>query len=454
MAMLLAAAGCRDHAADVNLYREMLSARGLERVEPLKPGETLSLRRAALLANQDNETLAIHGEDYVQALSDKDRAVAGFLPTISLGPSYTVADYPGSGGGSGSVGTIGGFKIIGDTQRRFELPITANQNLFRGFRDAASFEAAVANVELRRQLMLDAQEELLLDVVRAYYQVLRLERSVEVIQKTLEAQLERVRDARKKLEIGSGKTLDIAQTEAQAATTRVQLVQARGDVRNVRTLLAYLIGSTGEMTGALSDEYQVPAEVGDVKASIEQAYANREDLRAAKSAVVAARHGVTAAIGEYYPSVALNLNYFLFREDYDNASKWNALLQINLPIFSAGIIEADVRLAWSRLRQATLQESLLHRQIEQQVRTRLQDLETSRLRLAELNAQITAATEALRQARAGRDAGTAIMLDVLSAQDVLLRAELDLASEQYNEKIQYLGLLRVTGRLTQQWVKK
>jgi outer membrane protein TolC len=122
-------------------------------------------------------------------------------------------------------------------------------------------------------------------------------------------------------------------------------------------------------------------------------------------------------------------------------------LSISLPIFSAGVIEADVRTAWSRLRQAALEQSLLGRQIEQEVRLRYQNLLTSTQKLKELDAQIRAAAEAYRQARAGFAAGTAIFLDVLTAQNVLLNSELEVSTEAFNQRVAYFNLLRSTGQL-------
>jgi outer membrane protein TolC len=451
---VLALIGCAgDPRKDVEAYRRVLDVGVEGPVEPLRAGEPLTLVRALLLANQDNEGLAVRGEDYVQALVNKKRAVAGFLPTIAFVPSYTVvdnADAPArtDDGGSGrAVGTIGGFKVVGDTLRRFEAPVTGTINLFNGFRDKAALEAAVSRIEERRLLLLDAQAVLLLDTARAYYDVLRLERLVNVIAKQLEVQQERVRDARGRERAGVGKPLDIAQSEAQAAGTRVLLTQAESDARNARTLLAYLIGA-GEVSGRLADDFDLPAEIAEIEALLERAFAGREDLRAARAAIDAAEADVRNAIGQYYPSVSLDVTGFLRRENFDEASKWNSVLRLNLPIFSAGLIEADVRDAWSRLRVAALNESQLRRRIEQEVRFRYEQWRTSSVKVREIGAQIAAAAEAYRQANAGLGAGTAIPLDVLTAQDVLLRAELDQASEEFNRKVIYLDLLRTTGSLT------
>ncbi|HSI33155.1 MAG: TolC family protein [Phycisphaerae bacterium] len=456
-------AGCAvDQKAEVAKYRSILDIDSGGPVERPAAGEPLTLVHALRLANQDNERLAIAGEDFVQAWAEKDRAFASFLPTISVGPNYNVVDnsdaprqtVTDTSGQARPVGASGGYKQVGSTLRRFEAPVNASANLFRGFGDLASFEAAVQNIELRRQLLLDARSTLLLQVADMYYQVLRFERGVAVLRQSLQAQTERVRDARTRLDAGIGSTLEMAQSQAQEASTRARLVLAQGSVTSARTLLAFLIGTSGTITGPLRDDYDIPTDVGPVESIVQLGWDRREDLRAAVAAVAAARSNVDAAIAEYYPTVTLNINAFLVRENFETASKWNALLSINLPLFTGGIIEADVRRAWSRLRQAAMEESLLRRQIEQEIRTRYEDLRTSRASLAELQAQIRAAAEAFRQSRAGLAAGTAITLDVLTSQDVLLQAQLEEANEEFVGKFRYLDLLRASGGLTLNEVRR
>lgn len=444
--------GCVNQRAEVAKYRNILNADITGEVPPLEPGEKLTMVRALLLANQDNENLMIRGEDFIQAMNDKDRAFSQFLPTISFQPNYTALDNSeaktktASGGASQAVGTFGGFKPVNQTLRRFEAPVVASGNLFHGFRDVAALEATKWTMEQQRQLMLDAQSTLMLDVAESYYQVLRLEALIDVLKKSLLAQQERVRDAQGKLNAGVGRPLDLAQAEAQVASTRVQLEQAYGDLANARTLLAFLIGAKA-VTGPLLDDYAVPAVPENIEDLLFAAWSNREDYKGAKANVEAAIQNVNNAIGEYYPSVTLNVTGYLFREDFTDASKWTTLLQVNLPIFSAGLIEADVRTAWSRLRQAALQESLLRRQIEQEVRTRHQNLLTSTSKLRELDAEIKAAAEAYRQAQAETRAGTGIFLNEITAQTVLLNSELDLANEIFNRKVISLDLRRSIGTL-------
>ena len=460
-ALLLSAAlvgcavgGCAvDQKKEVATYRRVLDGPGrVERVT-YTPGEVLTLDKAMRLANQDNERIAMAGEDYLQALINKDRAASAFLPTVSLEPAYTVTDRPATTGGSGgAVGTIGGFRVGGDTLRRFEAPVVSRINLFNGFGDVARIRRANATAEQRRFELLDQQALTLLDVAQVYFRVLRAERLVEVLEASSRVQDERVRDTEARQNAGLARPLDVAQTRAQAADTRVSLTTARTDARNGRTTLAYLIG-VPRVDGPLGDDWEqqlsATAALAPVEAFQERALTEREDVRAAAQAIAAARQSVSAAVSQYYPSVDLDFSAFLYRENYDDASKWTGVLRANVPIFAAGLIRADVRAAWSQLRQAAMFESLVRRQALQDVQIAYENVAASRARLADLRTQADAARDALDQSEASYRVGLATNLERLTSQSQLLDAQLQLASEQFVQALLLLDLTRFTGRPVQ-----
>src|SRR5215204_5652164 len=183
----LLASGCHlNQKEEVARYRKILDADAP--LMDFTPGQPLSLEQALALANQHNERLAVRGEDYLQALIAKDRAASNFMPTISLAPTYFQQDEVNAqeenvGGGGGNV--------ISSINHRLDVPITGRMNVFNGFSDVANYRAAGRTIEQRRALLLDFQAIVLLDVARTYYQVLRSERSVEVLKNSLNLQDER-----------------------------------------------------------------------------------------------------------------------------------------------------------------------------------------------------------------------------------------------------------------------
>jgi outer membrane protein TolC len=422
--------GCAvDQKKEVATYRKV--------IDPEKPaptyhaGESVTLARALQLANANSEQLSAQGEDYLQALIDRDRAAAAFFPTISLAPTYYVQDKS---------------RKSDSRTTQFDVPATGNWNLFNGFADVANSRRARATIVQQRNLLLDAQTAVLLDVARVYYEILRSEQSVRVLQSSLAVQEERLRDTTGRRRAGLARPLDVAQSQAQASQTKVQLLQAQADVINGRNLLAFLVNAPISSAN-LPDGFDPEIDIPSIEAVVRQAMTRRNDLAAAQAAVGAARQEVTAMIGRYYPSISVNANYFFSRDSSPSDSKWNAVFSLDLPIFTAGLIHADVRTAWSRYRQAVLFHSQLHRQIDRDVRTSLETLTSTLAQLEELHLQVTAAQEALRQADESYRVGLATNLERLTAQDQALSAELQLASAQYERKFAYLNLLRQSGQL-------
>jgi outer membrane protein len=454
--------GCIDQQQEVAKYRKVLDGPDKQEIKhDYAPGEPLTLEQALVLANRGSEQLAAQGEDYLQGLIARDRAYSNFMPTISLAPTFSWQNKPlnrggtiltgGTTGGTTSGGTTGGVSTGGvasskNTYYAADLPVNARWNIFNGFRDVATLQAAWADIRRRRGLLLDLQATILLETAQTYYNVLLSERSVEVLLNSADYQEARVQDMRSRLRAGLAQPLDVAQSEAQAAATRAQLVAAQRDVANGRTTLAFL-ANANVATAMLVDRLGVPTSLSPSRELVDVAWRSRQDIAAAAAAVEVARQNVQVAIGEYYPSVSLDLNYYLHRETFPTTVEWAGILTANVPLFTGGLIYQDVRLSWSQLRQAGLQEAQLRRQVAHDVIVAWQTLEASRRSIAELTTEVAAAQEALRQAVQRYRVGLAINLDVLNATNQLLSAQLSLATEEFNNKIDYLDLLRAMGRL-------
>ena len=450
-AVLLATlTACVDQHKEVQTYRNVVDAH-LPRPKSYQPGQPLSLARAMALANEDYEQIGLQGENYLQALIAKNRAVAAFLPTVSFQPDFTI-EQPALNGTSTAGASVtpqvaasgGGFRIDGNTWQRFEAPVTGAMNF--SFVSYPNLQSAEQTIVQQRQLLLDTQATVLLSVAQTYYQVLLSEKQVSVLENSLKLQQARMVDVQGRYQNHLALALEVAQTRAQVASTEAALTQARNDVRAGRHMLAFLIGIP-EIDGPLQDELVLPANLPSVDEFRAYAAAHRQDLLGAEAAVRAAKYAVDAAIAQYYPSVSLNVAGFLYREYFSEASKWDAILIGNLPIFSAGIIEADVRDAWSKLRQAALYQSELRRQIDRDVQVAFDSLMTAQNELASLDQEVQAASDALDQSEQLLKNQLAIPLDVLTAQDTLLTAQLSYASENISRTIFYLDLLRITGQL-------
>ena len=439
LASLLLAAGCAvDQAREVQTYRELLDAGQTQPPAPFSPNESVALKRALTLANANNEQLAESGEDYLQALIDKDRAFARFLPTIRFAPSYMRQEKSSFAEGNSLISSFLRTETL-------DAPLQGSLST-NPFHDAPALWAAAASAEQQRALLLDRQAVLLLDVAQTYYQVMRSEKQVQVLENSVQVQQQRVNDMEVQRRAGVARPVDVAQSEAQLAGTRNALIRARNDVRNGRAMLAQLMG-VPIVEGPLAGGFEVPNENRSVDQLLPLADAHRQDLQAAMMQVKAAAERLEAAWGGYFPSVSLNLTRYLYRESFPDDVDWTGLIQVDLPIFSAGLVHADVRTAYSRLRQAHLAESGLRRTVLRELRVAVENLAADVQQVDQLGVRLAAAREALRQADAAYWAGLGTNLQRLIAQDQLLSAELALTEEQFNHIVDYMRLLRVVGVL-------
>lgn len=380
------------------------------------------------LANRGSETLAIAGEDYVQALLARRRAAASFLPTVGLAPSFEWNEVTGIRQASA-----------------LDVPVEASLSL-NPVRDAERVLAEGASAERRRALLLDVQDGLLLDVARTFYEVVRAERAVAVLENSVRVQDQRVADAEARFAAGLIRPLDVSSTRAQAAATRADLTAARNRARTGRALLSQL-ATVAIGDRPLVDSFEAPAPAVPLEELVADAERRRADLEAAGHQVESARARVRAAYGEYFPSISLDVDAFLRRESEPASLDWTSLLVVSQPLFSAGVIEADVRTALSALRQARAEQARLERVVRRDVETAYLDLAAATERVGQLGERAGAARDALAQAEGLYDVGLATNLEALVARDRMLAAELELVGAELDRKTFHLELLRATGSL-------
>ncbi|MDP9173353.1 MAG: TolC family protein [Planctomycetota bacterium] len=398
----------------------------------IEPGAVVSLTDALRLANQNEERLSIQGETYLQALIAKDRGFAAFQPTANVGASYSLSSQTTA--------------FFGPTSHNFSAPASGQINLFNGFRDYHNLKAVDFTIEQQKQLVLDLQQTVLLEVIQTYYQVLTSEQSVEVFTNSIQVQQARVRNIQAQARVGTARPLDVAQAQAQLSQTQVSLNQSRADVSNGRATLAFLIDAPIQ-ENPLRDDYDPPTDSHPLDQWELTAEDGRQDLKAAQASVNAARQQVEIAFGQYYPTLSANLNYSLYTDPLGGAGLWNGLLNLNLPIFTGGVIHANVRTAWSQFRQQSLTQRQLKRSIDETVEQAYTNLDLAHRQLAELQIEVRAARDALYLADQTYKAGRGILLDVLTAQNTLLTTQLQLTTEEFNQKTAYLNMLRTVGKL-------
>ncbi len=426
--------GCAtDQRADVNEYR-VISDPAWVSARP-RADEPLALADALRLAATYNESLAVQGERYIQALAQRQRAAAALLPSIDFFTDVALRENSGQRVGSqgGIVQTDAGF--------------TGQYRLLTGLSDFNNVTAADFRVESERWLILDLRETLLVQTALAYYQTLRAERRAKVLESSVQAQTERLADARARNEVGFTRPLDVSQIESQVSRSRAQLIAANQEAGEARSSLAFLINAPIAQS-PLTDGFDAVPTPRPLEDYLSLAREHRQDVLAARAEADRARALVDAAIGQYAPSLSLNLDYFLVGAPVDPVSSIGSLLLLRVPIFTAGRIEADVREGWSVFREQVLTYHSRVREARRDVETAFVRFEASQRLTVELDTQVRVARQALELAEAAYQAGLGTNLERVIAQDQLLAAELESVTQAFATKTAYIELLRACGLLS------
>lgn len=429
-ALLLASPGCAvDEAAEVAQYRSVLDAGLTSQPVPPAAGAPLDLATAMRLASARDEALAAAGEDYVRSLVERRRAVASFLPTIALSPRAFARD-----------------RVRPDEDPRgIDVPATLGFDV-DPVSDLAELDRAGLDAERRRALLLAAQDDLLLDVGRTHFAVLLAERRADVLRSSIAFQEARVDDARARTAAGLQQPLDVALAESRSADARGDLVDSERVARNGRTLLSFLTGfRVGD--APLDDALALTTEPAPAEELVRDALLLRPEVHAAATAVPAAEAGLRTAYGGYWPSVTLDVEAFLSKDSEPTDLDWAALLRVHVPLFRAGLVEADVREALSRLREAKLLAARAERSVRLEVEAARESYDSVGRRLRELAVRLEASRRALDLADGQWRAGIGTNLERLTAQDDLLAVELDVATADLERRIRRLELERACGRL-------
>ena len=432
--------GCVNQHEEVMHYRKVLHSKPATSVAQLIIPRHLTLAAALKLANDNNEQLAMAGENYLQALIAKDKAFSTFMPTVGV----SAQDFQMKGFNTSALPS-GVNQFFQTHYLNVPLETQLNVNVLK---DATALSAAGAYVNQRKALLLDLQSNLLLEVAQTYYQVLIDQRSVVVLRQTLQVQQANVRSQTNKEKAGVALQLAVLQSQADEARTQVELTHAENHVDRDRATLAFVIGAPTLNGAQLINDFNPPDRIPDLGRLDQIALMQRQDLIAADDAVITSERNVSAAIDEYFPSISINFNTFLYKEQFPAGSWWSGLFSANFPIFEGGMIYQNVRTAYSQMRQAMLERRLLARQIMEQVRIARMDWTTSVKLVANLKTEMLSAQAAYHQAQHSYSVGLTTNLDVITAQDLALSAQLAYQQARYDVRVRMLNLLRQTGRFT------
>jgi outer membrane protein TolC len=259
--------------------------------------------------------------------------------------------------------------------------------------------------------------------------------AVEVAQRTLT-------DAQARRDAGTVTRVEVSRAEAALVRARQAAVDAEATRDEVYRFLGTLIGNKEPLRVAPPElPTSTPA------ASVPEALRARPEMLAAVQQVAAADAAASAAAWRWAPTISgfANARAFNYPGFSGDEYSWALGVQLDWQIFDGGIRDAQRRQTTAQRREAEARLGLVQDTVGDEVANAAQELATRRLALDAAKRQLDLARETLDLVRKQREAGTATQLDLLTAQDALVAADVGMAQARFDLQLGHLTLQRATG---------
>ncbi len=334
-----------------------------------------------------------------------------------------------------------------------QVAITLQQPLFDGFKTEYGVKAAKAQVKAGRQNLLATEQQVLLDAVLAYMNVVRDGEIVRLRRRNVRVLKEQLRAVRDRFNVGDVTRTDVSQAESALAGARAQLAQAQADLENSRAAYEEVVGRKPR---GLRFPKRLPRILpGSLRAALSRAARRNPQVLAAAFGEEAARHAVEVAFGDLLPKLNLqgSLSFSRNKTEGSRATRTrdaNIGLSLQVPLYSGGYNHANVRQARHKAEAAGLQVAVARRAVNKAVVQAWYNLQAARRLISAASAQVKAARLAYQGVLEEYKAGSRTTLDVLNARQALNNARVELVKARAAKVSSAYALLAAMGELTAQ----
>ncbi len=351
-----------------------------------------------------------------------------------------------------NIQTIGSATLVYGTQYHANprnYGITATETLFDGFRTLNSVRQAESQTFAAREQMRTTESSVLLNGATSYMNVLRDTAILSLRKNNISVLEEQLRQTRDRFQVGEVTRTDVAQAEASLAQARTDFFSAQSTLQaSIASYRQYIGVEPKNLSPAKSVEPLLPKKMGD---AVEVSQVEHPLIAQALHNVDVATAQVKIAEAQLYPTLSVNGNIQrgLDVNNVTGAKNFVASVtgQLNVPIYQGGAEYASIRQAKEQLGQSRLQVDVQRDTIRAQVVTAWGQLETAKAQLISGQANVAAAEIALNGIREEAKVGQRTTYDVLTAQQTLLNARVNLVTAQRDRVVASYNVLAAMGRL-------
>lgn len=317
--------------------------------------------------------------------------------------------------------------------------------------DQAKLQVQLVDTQLKA-----AEQNLMLRVAQAYFDVLQAQVNLTSAKIQKAAIAEQLQLAKKSFEVGAATIVDTHEAQARYDASVAEEIAAGNDLDLKRWALEKLIMEPAPELAWLAAHYKVSLpEPNDMDSWVKLADQNNLNVRANKYVVEIAAREVERQRAGFFPTVDLNASYQEVRDTYssgiklDRSSVAQVGVRMDWNLYQGGGTSSFVREAVANKEKATFDLDNATRQAELDARQAFLGVVSGDARVRALEQAVLSGETQLQSTKLGQEVGVRTAVDVLNAEQTLYQARRDLAAARYSALISSLNLKAVSGALSE-----
>jgi len=396
---------------------------------------------------QEAVTETVNSNPSIQAVKNQRNAVeqemeqarSGFFPQvdITVGHGWETSD-------NSTTRAAGEDNVNLD---RSEAQILVRQLLFDGFQTESEFDRQKARVNSRSYRTFGTSEDIALDAIEAYLDVMRKLDLVELARQNLDVHQVTFNRIQKRGKRGVGRRSDTEQALGRLALAKSSMMSAENNLRDAEVSYEAIVGNK---PGALEDpaalEYLLPASIDE---AITFALDNHPTLKSAESDVDAAKSQQKTAKAAFFPRVHLEISGSE-NNDLDGVPGPNRDGQIMVRgryNLKGGKDVARREETAHLLNEAKEVRNKTRRQVIESIQLSWNAYQTSKAQLGLFQTHVTASQKARDAYEKQFNLGQRSLLDLLDSTNEYLSARTDYINGEFNVLFSVYRILAGSGKL-------
>ena len=366
-----------------------------------------------------------------QAEASLKAAKLSFLPSFAVTPQGNANQF-----GSNSISYT------------YSVPLSASWQIDAFGRLRNAKERAKVLVENSYVYQRGIQAGLIATIATQYYTLSMLREQAVIIDESANIWSETYRAMQLLKEAGQYSDAAVSQAEANYNSILASKVEIRQQIKEMENSLSVILGESIRSIETNSLTSWTNPKLIEVGIPV-QLLSMRPDVMQAELALAAAFYTTNEARSEFYPNLMLSgsIGWSNVAGIVSNPGKlvWDVLASLTQPVFQNGRLRAQYKIAKSQQEEAKLNFRQLLLEAGAEVNNAYSQVQSYSEKSVFYKNQVNSLERTVRSTKLLMESGSSNYLEVLTAQDNLLSAQLSLISNQYNEINSCISLYQALG---------